>query len=65
MPNTYHLKKNLPTHDDALEYIVALHAVLDECADYFDNKSDVLDGDYGVPEPNKEMRLLSMIKDIM
>ena len=32
---------------------------LTDAADYFGNRADVNDGDYGVPEPNTEMRLAS------
>lgn len=35
---------------------------LTACEAYFDNRSDVQDGDYGIPEPNAEMRLLSDIR---
>lgn len=35
---------------------------LRECEEYFDNRSDVVDGSYGVPEPNREMVLLSEIR---
>jgi hypothetical protein len=31
-------------------------------ASYFDRFADVSDGDYGVPEPNEEMRLLDICK---
>jgi hypothetical protein len=35
---------------------------LDACAAYFDNRSDVSDGDHGIPEPNEEMRLLTIVQ---
>lgn len=35
---------------------------LTTCESYFDNRSDVQDGDYGQPEPNEEMRLFSDIR---
>jgi hypothetical protein len=35
---------------------------LEACEAYFDNRSDVSDGDYGIPEPNEEMRLLTMVR---
>jgi hypothetical protein len=63
--NTYHLAKNYPTHEDALQYIIELHAVLDDCATYFDNKSDVSDGEDGKPIPNEEMALLSQINKVL
>lgn len=31
---------------------------LESASDYFDNRSDVVDGSYGIPEPNKEMSML-------
>lgn len=34
---------------------------LDSCREYFDNRSDAVDGDYGQPEPNAEMALLTEI----
>ncbi len=40
---------------DALEYAAA----------YFENRSDVVDGDYGVPAPNKEMRILAEINEAL
>ena len=39
---------------------VLTEALLD-CADYFDRKADVQDGDYGIPEANPEMVMLGMI----
>jgi len=35
---------------------------LEACEAYFDNRSDMSDGDYGQPEPNEEMRLLTMVR---
>lgn len=35
---------------------------LEACEAYFDNRSDVSDGDYGIPEPNEEMRLLTIVR---
>lgn len=39
----------------------ALLEVLESAREFVDNYSDVNDGDYGVAEPNKAMRLLSEI----
>jgi hypothetical protein len=39
-----------------------LEADLAECLDYFKDRYDVVDGDYGHPAPNKEMRLGRMIE---
>ena len=38
---------------------------LTEAEDYFDNRSDVVDGDYGIPEPNTEMRLLQIVHEAL
>jgi hypothetical protein len=38
---------------------------LDACEDYFDKRSDVSDGDYGMPEPNEEMTMLSMVRNAL
>lgn len=62
--NTYHLQKNFPTHEDALQHILELMAVLEECADYFDDRSDVVDSEDGT-RPNAEMRLLSEIEKVL
>ena len=43
--------------------IACLEEVLEECAAYFDSKSDVIDGDYGAPEPNAEMEMLGRIRN--
>ena len=42
--------------------ILELEELLERCADVLDSYSDVVDGDYGVPEPNKAMALLSEIR---
>lgn len=42
--------------------IDALVGALEACEEYFDNRSDVKDGDYGIPEPNREMVLLSEVR---
>jgi hypothetical protein len=33
--------------------------------EFVDDYSDVVDGDYGVPEPNRAMSLLSMAQDVL
>ena len=33
--------------------------LLTDCEEYFDNMADVVDGDYGAPEPNPEMVMAS------
>jgi hypothetical protein len=42
--------------------ILELEELLERCADVLDSYSDVIDGDYGVPEPNKAMSLLAEIR---
>jgi hypothetical protein len=42
--------------------ILELEELLERCADVLDSYSDVVDGDYGIPEPNKAMSLLSEIR---
>jgi hypothetical protein len=60
----YHLAKNFPTHDASLAYIADLTAVLERCADYFNDRSDIVDGPDG-PRPNYEMALLSEIEKVL
>lgn len=43
----------------------ALESMLLECLEYFENRSDVVDGDYGVPEPNREMKMATEIKEVL
>lgn len=42
-----------------------LRATLAECEDYFDGRADVVDGSYGVPAPNREMTLLTEIREAL
>jgi hypothetical protein len=50
---------NVPTDDVKAELLAAL----EECAEFLDGYVDVVDGDYGVPEPNAAMRLMQTVKD--
>jgi hypothetical protein len=43
------------------QQIEILMAALQECQEYFDDESDVVDGDDGQPEPNREMHMSMMI----
>ena len=45
--------------------IKKLTDALEECAEYFDDHSDVIDGPDGQPLPNKEMKLLQMIEEAL
>jgi hypothetical protein len=56
--------------DDAAKLIgqqrLRIHELIEllhRCAEFIDGYSDVVDGDYGEPEPNKAMRLLSKINE--
>ena len=42
----------------------AIQALID-AGDYFDNRADVNDGDYGVPSPNREMTLASQCDEAL
>jgi len=46
-----------------LPAIADVEQALIDAADYFDNRADVNDGDYGVPEPNTAMRLVSQCNE--
>ncbi len=37
-------------------------SVLYDLEDYLDDRSDVIDGDYGQPHPNREMTLLGEVR---
>jgi hypothetical protein len=49
----------------AYERITELETTLEQCREYFTDRSDVIDGDYGIPAPNKEMRMLQEIDEVM
>ena len=42
-----------------------LEDLLDRCAEFIDGQVDVQDGDYGEPEPNKAMRLMTAIREVV
>jgi archaellum component FlaC len=51
---------------DELNCIIAnLTEVLEECEQFIDGYVDVADGDYGIPEPNKAMKLMFDIKSAL
>lgn len=52
-------------NNQAAARISRLEASLTECLEYFEDKYDVNDGDYGEPSPNKEMQLGTMIKETL
>ena len=43
--------------------VLILEDLLDQCAEFIDGYVDIVDGDYGEPEPNKAMRLMSAIRE--
>lgn len=45
--------------------VVILEDLLERCAEFLDGYVDVVDGDYGQPEPNKAMRLVSEIREVV
>jgi hypothetical protein len=45
--------------------IADVDQALIDAADYFDNRADVNDGDYGVPSPNREMTLASQCDEAL
>lgn len=45
--------------------IQAMIEALNEAEWYFDDYADVVDGDYGVPEPNREMRLQQIVQNAL
>ena len=45
--------------------ICELEDMLDRCAEFIDGQVDVQDGDYGEPEPNKAMRLMTAIREVV
>jgi hypothetical protein len=42
--------------------IAGLVEVLEECEQFIDGYVDVVDGDHGIPKPNKAMKLMFDIK---
>lgn len=63
--NVQFIAKRIDEHAAAKLRIVKLEADLFECAEYFKDHCDVVDGDYGEHAPNKEMRLYSMIQETL
>lgn len=45
-------------HGDVIE-------ALTQALEYFENREDVNDGDYGVPAPNREMSLAQLCRDAL
>lgn len=49
----------------AYDLITRLEADLLEVREYLETEVDVIDGDYGVPAPNRAMELVSMIDEAL
>ena len=47
------------------KYILDMLAALEECAEYLDRYADVKDGDYGQPEANDALRLLTQVNAVI
>lgn len=59
------LRNNAEVLLDAAERAERMEAALHEAEEALDGYSDVRDGDYGVPEPNRAMRALSEIRAVL
>ncbi len=53
--------ETIPSGNFTLAERAALTALY-ECEEYLDRRSDVIDGDYGQPQPNREMTLLGDVR---
>jgi argonaute-like protein implicated in RNA metabolism and viral defense len=51
-------KRPTEVHGDVIE-------ALTQAQEYFENRSDVVDGSYGEPSPNREMSLAQLCKDAL
>jgi hypothetical protein len=49
----------------AYDRITRLEADLNEVREYLETEVDIVDGDYGVPAPNRAMELVSMIDEAL
>ena len=55
----------LPDRRLLLNRITKMTEVMELALRYFENRIDVNDGDYGVPEPNQEMYLYTYLKEVL
>ena len=55
----------LPDRRLLLNRITKMTEVMELALRYFENRIDVNDGDYGVPEPNQEMYLYTHLKEVL
>lgn len=61
LANAALIVKAVNSHQALLARIARLEADLLECREYLETEVDVIDGDYGVPAPNRAMALVTMI----
>lgn len=52
-------------YKEAADRIEKLEGVIQELMEFVDDYSDVVDGDYGAPEPNRAMSLMVMARDVL
>ena len=53
------------TIEQAMAKIAQLEAALEAAKEFIDGQVDVVDGDYGVPAPNRAMQTMTEINEIM
>ena len=48
-------------------HLAEMHAALEACAEYFDNRADISSehNEDGSPRPNLEMKMLQMIEEVL
>ena len=51
--------------NDLERKIARLESALNSCLEYLDQRVDVVDGSYGIPEPNREMSLTNEINEAL
>jgi hypothetical protein len=61
---TQHKKFNASI-DELFATIARLESALNSCLEYLDPLVDVVDGSYGIPEPNREMSLVNEINEAL
>ena len=49
----------------SLKQVRDLKAMLEDCLEYFENESDVIDGPDGIMEANREMSMATAIKQTL
>lgn len=51
--------------DQLTAQVERLRGALEQALEYFENREDVIDGDYGQPAPNKEMTLAQELRSAL